>query len=120
MAAIGFRVEVAKWLSLVRLLMGEVPEHSEFTAPGLAAPLAAYFGIAQAVRAGDLTAFRCAALLIALIAARLQGACLCTLVQAGVLGVLLIVDAVSFVISHPVVVDVRLSANCFAVGSQTG
>ncbi len=58
MAAVGFRVEVAKWLALVRLLMGEVPEHSEFTAPGLAKPLAAYFGIAQAVRAGDLTTFR--------------------------------------------------------------
>ena len=58
MAAVGFRVEVAKWLALVRLLMGEVPEHAEFTAPGLAKPLAAYFGIAQAVRAGDLTAFR--------------------------------------------------------------
>ena len=58
MMAVGFRVEVAKWLALVRLLMGEVPEHSEFTAPGLAKPLAAYFGIAQAVRAGDLTTFR--------------------------------------------------------------
>ena len=49
---------MGKWLALVRLLLGEVPEHSEFTALGLAAPLAAYFGIAQAVRAGDLTAFR--------------------------------------------------------------
>jgi hypothetical protein len=58
MSAVGFRVEVAKWLALVRLLLGEVPEHAEFTAPGLAAPLAAYFGIAQAVRAGDLSAFR--------------------------------------------------------------
>lgn len=58
MGAVGFRVEVAKWLALVRLLMGEVPEHSEFTAPGLAKPLAAYFGIAQAVRAGDLATFR--------------------------------------------------------------
>ena len=60
MSALGFRVTVTKWLSLVRLLLGEVPEHTEFTAPGLAEPLAAYFSIAQAVRAGDLTAFRCA------------------------------------------------------------
>jgi len=60
-SAVGFRVEVAKWLSLVRLLLGEVPEHSEFTAPGLAKPLAPYFAIAQAVRAGDLATFRCAA-----------------------------------------------------------
>ena len=59
-SALGFRVTVTKWLSLVRLLLGEVPEHTEFTAPGLAEPLAAYFSIAQAVRAGDLTAFRCA------------------------------------------------------------
>ncbi|CAK0761462.1 hypothetical protein CVIRNUC_002862 [Coccomyxa viridis] len=58
MSALGFRVTVTKWLSLVRLLLGEVPEHTEFTAPGLAEPLAAYFSIAQAVRAGDLTAFR--------------------------------------------------------------
>ena len=58
MSALGFRVTVTKWLSLVRLLLGEVPEHSEFTAPGLAEPLAAYFSIAQAVRSGDLTAFR--------------------------------------------------------------
>ena len=53
MSALGFRVTVTKWLSLVRLLLGEVPEHTEFTAPGLAEPLAAYFSIAQAVRAGD-------------------------------------------------------------------
>lgn len=59
----GFRVEVSKWLSLVRLLLGEVPEHSEFTAAGLAKPLAPYFSIAQAVRAGDLAAFRCPSLL---------------------------------------------------------
>lgn len=58
MSALGFRVTVTKWLSLVRLLLGEVPEHSEFTAPGLAEPLAAYFSIAQAVRSGDLIAFR--------------------------------------------------------------
>ena len=58
MSALGFRVTVTKWLSLVRLLLGEVPEHTEFTAPGLAEPLAAYFSIAQAVRSGDLIAFR--------------------------------------------------------------
>lgn len=56
--ALGFRVMVTKWLSLVRLLLGEVPEHSEFTAPGLAKALESYFNIAQAVRAGDLVAFR--------------------------------------------------------------
>jgi 26S proteasome regulatory subunit N3 len=50
---------VTKWLSLVRLLLGEVPEHAEFTAPGLAKPLEPYFKVAQAVRAGDLVAFRC-------------------------------------------------------------
>jgi 26S proteasome regulatory subunit N3 len=65
MSALGFRVTVTKWLSLVRLLLGEVPEHSELTAPGMAEPLAAYFSIAQAVRAGDLIAFRCTSFAVA-------------------------------------------------------
>ena len=58
MAAVGFRVAVAKWLTLVHLLLGEIPEHLEFTAPGLEAPLRPYAALAQAVRGGDLTAFQ--------------------------------------------------------------
>ena len=58
-AALGFRLAAAKWLALVRLLLGEVPEYSELTAQGLAAHLAPYLALAQAVRSGDLTAFQC-------------------------------------------------------------
>ena len=57
-SAVGFRVAVAKWLVLVRLLLGEVPDRTEFTAPDTAAPLAPYFDLTQAVRGGDLSAFR--------------------------------------------------------------
>ncbi|EFN58026.1 hypothetical protein CHLNCDRAFT_20545 [Chlorella variabilis] len=56
-SAVGFRVAVAKWLVLVRLLLGEVPDRTEFTAPDTAAPLAPYFDLTQAVRGGDLSAF---------------------------------------------------------------
>ena len=58
-AALGFRLAAAKWLALVRLLLGEVPEYAELTVQGLAAPLAPYLALAQAVRSGDLTAFQC-------------------------------------------------------------
>lgn len=56
-SAVGFRVCVHKWLVLVRLLLGEVPDRTEFTAPDTAAHLAPYFEVAQAVRGGDLGAF---------------------------------------------------------------
>lgn len=49
---------MAKWLALVRLLLGEIPEHSELTAVGLKDALRPYFELTQAVRSGDLTAFR--------------------------------------------------------------
>ena len=58
-SAVGFRVCVHKWLVLVRLLLGEVPDRTEFTAPDMAGPLGPYFDLTQAVRSGDLTAFRC-------------------------------------------------------------
>ncbi|GAB4816156.1 hypothetical protein N2152v2_003202 [Parachlorella kessleri] len=56
-AARGFRVTVHKWLVLVRLLLGEIPERTEFTAPELEVPLRPYFEVTQAVRAGDLHEF---------------------------------------------------------------
>ncbi|KAI7845011.1 hypothetical protein COHA_001377 [Chlorella ohadii] len=56
-SAVGFRVAVQKWLVLVRLLLGEVPDRTEFTAPDWAQQLAPYFDITQAVRGGDLSAF---------------------------------------------------------------
>ena len=49
---------VNKWLVLVRLLLGEIPEHLEFTQQGMRKPLQAYYELTQAVREGDLTLFR--------------------------------------------------------------
>ena len=43
---------------LVRLLLGEVPAHEDFQGPGVQRSLAPYFRLTQAVRLGDLTAFR--------------------------------------------------------------
>lgn len=42
----------------VRLLLGEVPDRTELTAPDIAVPLGPYFDVAAAVRSGDLAAFR--------------------------------------------------------------
>lgn len=53
----GFRLAASKWLILVRLLLGEVPDRSEFATPGMTAPLAPYLQLTAAVRAGDLAAF---------------------------------------------------------------
>ncbi len=51
------RVCVAVRRAQVRLLLGEVPERSEFAVPGLVKPLRPYFELTQAVRSGDLVAF---------------------------------------------------------------
>jgi hypothetical protein len=42
----------------VRLLLGEIPERTEFSAPAVAAPLAPYLELTAAVRSGDLAAFQ--------------------------------------------------------------
>ncbi|KAK9786301.1 hypothetical protein WJX73_008975 [Symbiochloris irregularis] len=59
--AVGFRTTVAKWLVLVRLLLGEIPERIDLTQPGLSAALHPYFCLTLAVRSGDLSAFRAVA-----------------------------------------------------------
>lgn len=59
-AALGFRIVVHKWLALVRLLLGEIPERTMFRQKGLEMALEPYFCITQAVRIGDLNAFRAA------------------------------------------------------------
>lgn len=56
-SAVGFRTAVHKWLVVVRLLLGEVPERSEFTVPRLRQLLQPYHELAQAVRGGDLHEF---------------------------------------------------------------
>lgn len=43
----------------VRLLLGEIPERVEFSAPGMREPLTPYFELTCAVRSGDLATFRC-------------------------------------------------------------
>lgn len=54
----GFRVACSKWLILVRLLLGEIPERVEFSTPGMRAPLQPYFELTTAVRSGDLATFQ--------------------------------------------------------------
>lgn len=55
--ALGFRVAASKWLILVRLLLGEIPERQEFAVPGLSVPLQPYLELTMAVRTGDIVKF---------------------------------------------------------------
>ena len=57
----GFRLELLKWITIVRMLLGEIPERKELTQPEMRAALTPYFDLVQAVRMGDLTAFQRAA-----------------------------------------------------------
>ncbi|KXZ51995.1 hypothetical protein GPECTOR_10g1017 [Gonium pectorale] len=54
----GFRITVSKWLILVRLLLGEIPDRTEFAQPGMSAALQPYFELTQSVKAGDTIAFK--------------------------------------------------------------
>eukprot|EP01026_Neomeris_dumetosa_P052837 TRINITY_DN469_c0_g1_i18.p1 TRINITY_DN469_c0_g1~~TRINITY_DN469_c0_g1_i18.p1 ORF type:complete len:357 (-),score=48.66 TRINITY_DN469_c0_g1_i18:139-1158(-) len=56
--ALAFRVIVSKWLIIIRLLLGEIPDRVDFTQPGMEAALRPYFGLTQAVRSGDLHAYK--------------------------------------------------------------
>jgi len=56
-SASGFRIHVIKWLTVVRLLLGEVPSRAGLSSPDLHGALAPYLDLAQAVRSGDLTQF---------------------------------------------------------------
>lgn len=56
----GFRLATTKWLSVVRLLLGEIPERHIFVAPGMRKALRPYYDIANAVRLGNLQAFKAA------------------------------------------------------------
>ena len=53
----GFRETVTKWLVVVRLLLGEIPERAELVAPELRGALLPYLELASAVRGGDVQAF---------------------------------------------------------------
>ena len=54
----GFRIVVVKWTTLVRLLLGEIPEKSLFLTLGMRKALLPYMELANAVRLGDLAMFQ--------------------------------------------------------------
>ena len=56
-SALGFRLEVAKWLVVVRLLLGEVPSRSEMAPADLRSMMGPYFDLARAVGRGDVNVF---------------------------------------------------------------
>ena len=56
-SAVGFRLAVAKWLVVVRLLLGEVPSRSELAPPDLRSMMKPYFDLAHAVGEGDVGVF---------------------------------------------------------------
>lgn len=55
--ALGFRTVVSKWLIVVQLLMGELPERPFFNQAGLRVSLEPYLALTQAVRLGNLEMF---------------------------------------------------------------
>lgn len=57
MVAKGFRLCVHKWLTVIRLLLGEMPTVGELNAPGSDRTMQPYLALAAAVRSGDVTAF---------------------------------------------------------------
>eukprot|EP00243_Klebsormidium_subtile_P001516 TRINITY_DN12692_c0_g1_i1.p1 TRINITY_DN12692_c0_g1~~TRINITY_DN12692_c0_g1_i1.p1 ORF type:complete len:493 (+),score=146.53 TRINITY_DN12692_c0_g1_i1:202-1680(+) len=60
-AAKGFRIACTKWATIVRLLLGEIPERTTFIQPGLREALKPYFELTNAVRIGNLELFHDAA-----------------------------------------------------------
>jgi 26S proteasome regulatory subunit N3 len=56
-AAVGFYQASMKFLVVVELLMGDIPERSIFSQPKLENALEPYFKLVQAVRAGEMTGF---------------------------------------------------------------
>lgn len=52
------RITLHKWLAMVSLLLGEIPERSHFTQSGMRKALKPYFDITRAIRNGDLKAFQ--------------------------------------------------------------
>nr|AXS78284.1 26S proteasome non-ATPase regulatory subunit 3 [Anisakis simplex] len=56
-SAIGFKQNVQKWVVVINLLQGEIPERSIFRVPIHRRTLAPYLELTQAVRLGDLMKF---------------------------------------------------------------
>ena len=59
----GFTLELSKWITVVQLLLGEIPDKKDLTYGGgvTAAALRPYLDLANAVRLGDLEKFRAVA-----------------------------------------------------------
>lgn len=53
----GFITITTKWLVVIRLLLGEIPDRVEFQQGGMAAALKPYLELTHAVRGGDVVAF---------------------------------------------------------------
>jgi 26S proteasome regulatory subunit N3 len=56
-SALGFRTTVQKFMVIVQLLTGEIPDRAVFRQPNMKAALMPYLLITKAVRVGDLAAF---------------------------------------------------------------
>ena len=56
-SAIGFRQTATKLLTVVDLLLGDIPERARFTQKSLEDSLRPYFELCQAVRQGNLSEF---------------------------------------------------------------
>ena len=56
-SATAFRLQVAKWLVVVRLLLGEVPTMAELAPADLRSMMMPYYEVARAVGEGDVSAF---------------------------------------------------------------
>lgn len=54
---LGFRTAAQRYLVVVQLLMGEIPDRHVFFTKGMQTELAPYLAITQAVRRGDLVVF---------------------------------------------------------------
>jgi len=57
-SAKGFRSLVTKYVIVVHLLLGEIPERSIFRSPGIKHTLKPYLEVTQVVRSGDLQIFK--------------------------------------------------------------
>jgi len=56
--ALGFRCNLQKFVIVVQLLMGEIPDRSVYRQPGMTKALSPYLAVTQALRVGDLVAFQ--------------------------------------------------------------
>ncbi|XP_060168650.1 probable 26S proteasome non-ATPase regulatory subunit 3 isoform X1 [Lycium barbarum] len=58
MSAVGFQIQCNKWVIIVHLLLGEIPERTIFTQKRMEKALRPYLELTNAIRIGDLELFR--------------------------------------------------------------